>query len=154
MHVCLFSKVRLTASCLLNLTWPKLRNRWEAARTTPGGPYTVHERNAIWEHAARTAAKASAQIRFLVATSPASAADAAWATADTLHAAAATLGSRVLRRRLLRPRRPSCLWPDAPADIDREQPAPDCPAAGQGRRCQRRPHAGPGDADHPARRTR
>jgi hypothetical protein len=58
----------------------------------------VQERNAIWEHAARTAAEASAHIRSLAATSPASAADAAWATADTLHAAAAALGSRVLRQ--------------------------------------------------------
>jgi hypothetical protein len=81
-----------------DLTWPKLRSRWEPARTTPGGPYTVQERNAIWEHAARTAAEASAHIRFLAATSPASAVDAAWATADTLHAAATALGSRVLRQ--------------------------------------------------------
>jgi len=81
-----------------DLTCPKLRNRWEAARTTPGGPFTVQERNAIWEHAARTAADASAHIRSRAAVSPASAADAAWATADTLHAAAAALGSRVLRQ--------------------------------------------------------
>jgi hypothetical protein len=81
-----------------DLTWPKLRSRWEAARTTPGGPLTAQERNAIWEHAARTAAEASAHIRSLAATSPASTADAAWATADTLHAAAAALGSRILRQ--------------------------------------------------------
>jgi len=81
-----------------DLTWPKLRARWEAACTPPGEPLTVQERNAIWEHAARTAAEASAQIRFLAAASPASAVDAAWATADTLHAAAAALGSRVLRQ--------------------------------------------------------
>jgi hypothetical protein len=81
-----------------DLTWPKLRSRWEPARTQPSGPFTVQERNAIWEHAARTAADASAHIRSLAATSPASVADAAWATADTLHAAAAALGSRVLRQ--------------------------------------------------------
>jgi hypothetical protein len=81
-----------------DLTWPKLRSRWEPARTPPGEPFTVRERNAIWEHAARTAAEASAHIRSLAATSPASAADAAWAAADTLHAAAAALGSRVLRQ--------------------------------------------------------
>ena len=81
-----------------DLTWPKLRSRWEAARTPPGGPFAVQERNAIWEHAARTAAETSAHIRSLAAVSPASAADAAWATADTLHAAAAALGSRVLRQ--------------------------------------------------------
>jgi hypothetical protein len=81
-----------------DLTWPKLRSRWEPARTMPSEPFTVQERNAIWEHAARTAADASAHIRSLAGTSPASVADAAWATADTLHAAAAALGSRVLRQ--------------------------------------------------------
>ena len=81
-----------------DLTWPKLRSRWEPARTQPGGPFTSQERNAIWEHAGRTAADASAHIRSLAGTSPGSAADAAWATADTLHAAAAALGSRVLRQ--------------------------------------------------------
>ena len=38
------------------------------------------------------------QIRHLAATNPAAAADAAWAAADTLHAAAAALRSRVLRQ--------------------------------------------------------
>ena len=56
------------------------------------------ERDAIWEHAARTAAGAAEQIRNVAATDPAVAADAAWAAADTLHAAAAALGSRVLRQ--------------------------------------------------------
>jgi hypothetical protein len=45
----------------------------------------------------RTAASAAAQIRHLAASDPASAADAIWATADTLHVAAAALGSQVLR---------------------------------------------------------
>jgi hypothetical protein len=45
--------------------------------------------------AAQTAADASAQIRSHAATSPAAAADAAWAAADTMHAAAAALGSRI-----------------------------------------------------------
>ena len=81
-----------------DLTLPKLRSRWEPARTTPGEPFTPAERNAIWEHAARTAADASTQIRHLSATDPAAAADAAWAAADTLHAAASALRSRVLRQ--------------------------------------------------------
>jgi hypothetical protein len=91
-----------------DLTLPKLRCRWEPAHTTPGEPFTSAERGAIWEQAARTAAGASEQIRHVVATDPAAAADAAWAAADTLHAAASALRSRVLRQAAdsLRPRRP------------------------------------------------
>ena len=70
----------------------------------PGHPGRAHpnltagERNALWEHATRVAADATAQIRNLAWTDPAAAADAAWATSDTLHVAAATLGSRILRQ--------------------------------------------------------
>ena len=46
----------------------------------------------------RTAADATAQIRNLTGTNPAAAADAAWATSDALHVAAAMLGSRILRQ--------------------------------------------------------
>jgi hypothetical protein len=67
-----------------DLTWPKLRQRWAAPGAAPGDPFTAAERNAIWEHAARTG--------------PAAAADAAWAASDTLHVAAAALGSRILRQ--------------------------------------------------------
>ena len=56
------------------------------------------ERNAIWEHAARAAEDAAARIRLLAGTDPAAAADAAWAASDTLHVAAAALGSRILRQ--------------------------------------------------------
>ena len=81
-----------------DLTLPKLRRRWEPARVTPEEKFTAQERDALWEFAAQTAADASAQIRSHAATSPAAAADAAWAAADTMHAAAAALGSRVLRQ--------------------------------------------------------
>ena len=80
-----------------DLTLPKLRCRWQATRLRPGDRFTAAERAAIWEHAARTAAGAAEQIRNLTATDP-GVADAAWAAADTLHAAAAALGSRVLRQ--------------------------------------------------------
>jgi len=63
-----------------DLTLPKLRSRWEPARSAPG-ELNPAERNAIWEHAARTAADATGQIRRLAATDPAAAADAAWAAA-------------------------------------------------------------------------
>ena len=81
-----------------DLTVPKLRSRWEATGPRLGDRFTAAERAAIWEHAARTAAGAAEQIRNVIATDPAVAADAAWAAADTLHAAAAALGSRVLRQ--------------------------------------------------------
>lgn len=79
-----------------DLTWPKIRQRW-----TSGGPddaFTAQEPAAIWEHAARSAGDAAAQIHMLALTDPAAASDAAWAAADTLHVAAAALKSRVLRQ--------------------------------------------------------
>jgi hypothetical protein len=39
----------------VGLTLPKVRDRWAPARTQPGDPFTVQERNAIWEHAGRAA---------------------------------------------------------------------------------------------------
>jgi len=84
-----------------DLSWPKLRQRWTPTRAAPGRPHlnlTAEERNAIWDHATRAAADAAAQIRATVWTDPAAAADAAWATSDTLHVAAAVLGSRILRQ--------------------------------------------------------
>ena len=82
-----------------DLTWPRLRQRW-AGLPGPAGaePLTAADRNAVWEHAAQVAAEAAAQIRALAGTSPAAAADAAWAASDTLHAAAAVLGSDGLRQ--------------------------------------------------------
>jgi hypothetical protein len=52
-----------------------------------------------WDHVAQVVDHASAHIRGLLAgDDPGAAADAAWATSDTLHAAAAALGSRILRQ--------------------------------------------------------
>ena len=84
-----------------DLSWPKLRQRWAPGRATPGRvrpDLTAQERNAVWEHVTRIAADATSQIRHLAWTNPAAAADAAWATSDTLHVAAALLGSRILRQ--------------------------------------------------------
>jgi len=81
-----------------DLTWPKLRQRWTRSGTAPGDRLTPAERDAIWEHAARAADDATARIRLLAGNDPAAAADAAWAAGDTLHVAAAALGSRVLRQ--------------------------------------------------------
>ncbi len=84
-----------------DLSWPKLRQRWTPTRAAPGRPHlnlTAGERNAIWDHATRAAADATAQIRTLARTDPAAAADTAWATSDTLHVAAALLGRRILRQ--------------------------------------------------------
>jgi MobA/VirD2-like, nuclease domain len=79
-----------------DLTLPRLRHRWAGPGRSADDPFTAAERSAVWEHAARAADRAAAQIRMLAGTDPA-AADSAWATADTLHAAAAALGSQVLR---------------------------------------------------------
>jgi hypothetical protein len=84
-----------------DLSWPKLRQRWTPDRAAPGRPHltlTAEERNAVWDHATRAAADATAQIRNLAWTDPAAAADAAWAASDTLHVAAVMLGSRILRQ--------------------------------------------------------
>jgi hypothetical protein len=84
-----------------DLSWPKLAQRWTPPRATPGRAHlnlTAEERTAVWDHATRAAADATAQIRNLAWTDPAAAADAAWATSDTLHAAAAILGNRILRQ--------------------------------------------------------
>jgi HPt (histidine-containing phosphotransfer) domain-containing protein len=81
-----------------DLTLPKLRRRWTQPGNSAGDRFTVAERSAVWEHAARAADRACSQIQALAANDPAGAADAAWATADTLHAAAAALGSRILRQ--------------------------------------------------------
>ena len=83
-----------------DLSLPKLRARWDGA--SPAGQWrielTARERNAIWEHAARTAHGARERIRWCAVTDPAAAADAAWAASDALHAAAAALGSPALRQ--------------------------------------------------------
>jgi hypothetical protein len=80
-----------------DLTWPRLRQRWQPA-AAPSGLLTAEERGEIWEHAGQVAANAATQIRSLAQVNPGAAADAAWAAADTLHVAAAVLGSRVLRQ--------------------------------------------------------
>ena len=60
--------------------------------------FTPADRSAVYEHAARAARAAAQQIRHFAVTDPATAADAAWAANDTLHAAARALGNQELRR--------------------------------------------------------
>jgi hypothetical protein len=79
-----------------DLTWPKLTQRWLPARHGTDVRLTSAERSALFDHAAQAAANATAHIRTFAATSPAAAADAAQAASDTLHVAAALLGSRPL----------------------------------------------------------
>ena len=84
-----------------DLTLPKLRCRWGTGRagTLHGADLTAAERNAIWEHAARTARDARDQIRAAASAGDlGSVTDAAWAASDALHSAAAALGSRVVRQ--------------------------------------------------------
>jgi len=80
-----------------DLAWPKLRQRW-GQPATAGPRFTPAERAAIWDHAARVAGTAAAEIRAVAGINPAAAADAAWAASGTLHVAATALGSRVLRQ--------------------------------------------------------
>src|SRR5215469_13559483 len=44
-----------------DLTYPKLSTRWADSGAAAAGPFTAAERNALWEHAARTASEAAAQ---------------------------------------------------------------------------------------------
>jgi hypothetical protein len=85
------------AKLAADLSWPKLCRRWTGTGPQPGpARLTAAERNLYWDHAARIAAEAAKQIRTQARTNPAAAADAAWAASDTLHVAAAALGSRIL----------------------------------------------------------
>ena len=79
-----------------DLTWPRLCQRWTGPARPADHALTAAERNAWWEHAARAADQAAAHIRALAGPDPAAAGDAAWAASDTLHVAAAMLGSRIL----------------------------------------------------------
>ena len=84
-----------------DLTLPKLRGLWGTggAGTLRGADLTAAERNEIWEHAARTARDARDQIRAAASAGDLGlVTDAAWAASDTLHSAAAAVGSRVLRQ--------------------------------------------------------
>jgi hypothetical protein len=84
------------------LALPRLRRRWDPLRNAPERSgalrFTVPERNAIFEHAARQAGAAAEHIRHAAVRDPAAAADAAWAAGDVLHVAARALRSPDLRR--------------------------------------------------------
>src|SRR5215469_15036760 len=98
-----------------DLTLPKLRGRWElhsrsAERSVgyvPGfgaeaghlasDDLTTGERELIYGYAARRAAHTAEHIRYCARRDPGRAADAAWAAADALHAAARITNSRALR---------------------------------------------------------
>lgn len=69
-----------------------------AAERSGAFRFTVPERNAIYEHAARQAAAAADHVRRCARGDPADAADADWAAADTLYVAARALGNPALRR--------------------------------------------------------
>ncbi|HUY46053.1 MAG TPA: hypothetical protein VMV92_10050 [Streptosporangiaceae bacterium] len=84
------------------LTLPRLRSTWAGGRRgtaerSEASRFTAPERTEIYRHAARQAAAAAEHLRNCTAGDPGSGADAAWAAADTLHAAARATGSRVLR---------------------------------------------------------
>ena len=85
-----------------SLTLPRLRASWtrgESAGAERSGAFriTAPDRADIYRHAARQAAVAAEHLRRCAAADPGAGADAAWAAADALHAAARATGSRVLR---------------------------------------------------------
>ncbi len=85
-----------------SLTLPRLRSTWTGGEGTPverSGTFriTAPERAEIYRHAARQAAVAADHLRRCAAGDPGLGADAAWAAADALHAAARATRSRVLR---------------------------------------------------------
>jgi hypothetical protein len=85
-----------------SLTLPRLRAGWvrrerEVVARSGAFRLTAAERAEIYRHAARQAAVAAKHLRRYAAGDSGSGADAAWAAADTLHAAARATGSRVLR---------------------------------------------------------
>ena len=86
----------------VGLTLPQLRRRWPrhpaVLRSAARRSGSLHpERDTIYQHASRQAARAAEHIRRCAYSDPAAAADAAWAAADTLHVAARALRSPVLR---------------------------------------------------------
>jgi hypothetical protein len=86
----------------VGLTLPQLRRRWlqapsRAPKRGAAFRFTAPERDTIYQHASRQAARAAEHIRRCAYSDPAKAADAAWAAADTLHVAARALHNPVLR---------------------------------------------------------
>jgi len=97
--LCWYGGGRLAAG----LTLPHLRQQWAQGRSNDAGRsgafrFTAPERDTIYQHASRQAATAAEHIRRCAYSDPATAADAAWAAADTLHVAARALRSPVLRQ--------------------------------------------------------
>jgi hypothetical protein len=82
------------------LTVPRLRRIWsrpDRPGEHHGSPrFTHQERSGIYEHAARCAAEAAEHLRHCTADAPNEGADAVWAAADTLHAAAKALRNPLL----------------------------------------------------------
>lgn len=81
-----------------DMSLPKLRHRWITPGSPADGRLTTAERNAAWNHALRAIDAAAAHLCAISAVGQDDGSDAAWATADTLHAAAAALGSKILRQ--------------------------------------------------------
>jgi hypothetical protein len=92
-----YSGGRLSA----DLTLPRLRGRWRAGQGPVSLPVNPSERRAVWEDAIRVTAHGAHEVRLLIGTDQAAAADAAWATADALRMSARAvrgLPARELRR--------------------------------------------------------
>jgi hypothetical protein len=85
-----------------SLTLPRLRAAWNqshgaAAEHSGAYGFTEAERTEIYRHATRRTAATTEHLRWCTVHDAGRGADAAWAAADTLHAAARATGSPVLR---------------------------------------------------------
>jgi hypothetical protein len=93
---CWYSGGRLHPS----LTLPQLRNAWndQTGASQPSGTpkFTPPERSEAYRYATRQAAAAAEHLRYCADHDPDLGADAAWAAADTLHAAARAFHSPLL----------------------------------------------------------
>ncbi len=139
-----------------DLTWPKLRRRWEPSRSGPAGRFTSGERDAIWEQAAKAVRSAATQIRVTHGNQPGR--RGRCRLGGRRHPARGRRSARQPGappgRRQLRPRCPRSIRADSPSDADRQQPAPGRTATRHDRRRHRRQHTDASDAGHPARRAR
>jgi hypothetical protein len=80
-----------------NLSLPRLRIRWSAPPGRFRPPVAAAEHQAIWSDVITAASRAAEQMRDQVQADPAGAADAAWATADLMQAAARVIRNPAAR---------------------------------------------------------
>ncbi|MGD0560903.1 MAG: hypothetical protein ABSA93_38770 [Streptosporangiaceae bacterium] len=81
----------------VNLSLPRLWVRWSAPHGRFRPPVTPAEHQSIWNDVVTAASRAAEQMRDQIQADPSAAADAAWATADLMRAAARAIRSPAAR---------------------------------------------------------